>query len=159
MRALPSGPTSEDMAANAAFIIGITQGLRHYMPAFSRQLPFSDVKNNFYAAAKYGLDATFLWPRKTRATAATLPATKVIEKLLAVAANGLAELEVDQTEIDYFLSIIQARLAKRQTGARWQLAMLKNLERHYSRKEALHQLLRHYQENANSGQPVHLWRT
>ena len=88
-----------------------------------------------------------------------MSAIKVIDKLLPIAANGLAELEVDQTEIDYFLGIIQARLAKRQTGARWQLAMLKNLEQHSSRKEALQQLLHHYLENSNSGQPVHLWNT
>jgi len=159
MRALPSGPTAVDMAANAAFIIGVTQRLATSMPAFARQLPFAAVQKNFYAAAKNGLDATFLWPRKTRATAAPLSAIKVIEKLLTTAAKGLTELEVDQTEIDYFLGIIEARLAKRQTGARWQLTMLKNLEQHCSRKEALQQLLHHYLKNASSGQPVHLWNT
>jgi len=158
MRTLPSGPSSVDMAANAAFIVGITQGLRSSMPAFTKQLPFHAVQENFYAAAKNGLDATFLWPRKTRTTAAPISAINVISKLLITAAKGLAELEVAQTEIDYFLGIIEARLATRQTGARWQLATLKQLEQHCSRKEALQQLLYHYQKNANNGQPVHLWK-
>jgi len=159
MRALPSGPTSLDMAANAAFSIGITQGLAASMPAFSRQLPFSAVQQNFYAAAKHGLDAEFLWPRKTRASAAPLSAVKVIRKLLPIAAKGLAELAVEENEIDTYLGIIEARLKTRQTGARWQLKMLKNLEQHQPRKQALQQLLQHYLANCASGQPVHLWHT
>jgi len=157
MRALPSGPTSLDMAANAAFCIGITQGLASSMPAFSRQLDFSAVPHNFYAAAKNGLAAEFLWPRKTRASAAPLSAVKVIKKLLPIAAKGLAELAVEQSEIDTFLGIIEARLKTGQTGARWQLKMLEKLERHQSRKQALKQLLQHYLANCASGQPVHLW--
>lgn len=159
MRALPSGPTALDMAANAAFLIGITQGLRRAMPAFCKQLPFTAAKKNFYAAAKNGLDASLLWPRKTRASAAQKPAGEVIGKLLSVAADGLTELQVEASEIDYFLGIIEARLAKRQTGARWQLNMLAQLEQHCSRKEALHQLLNRYLENTTSGQPVHQWST
>jgi len=159
MRALPSGPSTLDMAANAAFIIGITQGMAASMPAFSRQLPFSAVQENFYAAAKYGLDAEFLWPRKTRASAAPLSAVKVIKKLLPIAAKGLTELNVEQCEIDTFLGIIEARLKARQTGARWQLAMLEKLEQQQPRKQALQQLLQHYMANSASGQPVHLWNT
>jgi gamma-glutamyl:cysteine ligase YbdK (ATP-grasp superfamily) len=143
MRALPSGPTSLDMASNAAFCIGITQGLASSMPAFSRQLDFSTVQQNFYAAAKHGLNAEFLWPRKTRASAAPLSAVKVIKKLLPLAAKGLAELAVEQTDIDTFLGIIEGRLKTRQTGARWQLKMLEKLEKNQPRKQALQQLLQH----------------
>lgn len=159
MRALPSGPSTLDMLANAAFIIGITQGMAASMPAFSRQLPFSAVQQNFYAAAKNGLDAEFLWPRKTRASAAPLTAVKVVKKLLPIAAKGLADLKVEQSEIDTFLGIIEARLKTRQTGARWQLNMLDTLERQQPRKQALQQLLQHYRANSASGQPVHLWST
>ena len=147
------------MLANAAFIIGITQGMAASMPAFSRQLPFSAVQQNFYAAAKNGLDAEFLWPRKTRASAAPLTAVKVVKKLLPIAAKGLADLKVEQSEIDTFLGIIEARLKTRQTGARWQLNMLDTLERQQPRKQALQQLLQHYRANSASGQPVHLWST
>jgi len=157
LRALPSGPTSLDMAANAAFIVGITKGLASSMPAFCRQLDFSAVQNNFYAAAKQGLDAEFLWPRKTRASAATASATHVIKKLIPIAASGLTELGVDSKEIDTFLGIIEGRLKARQTGARWQLNKLDQLEETLARPAALQQLLQRYMANAGSGQPVHLW--
>jgi len=159
MRAMPSGPTSLDMAANAAFSIGITQGMASSMPAFSRQLPFSAVQKNFYAAAKHGLGAEFLWPRKTCASAAPFSAVKIIKKLLPIAARGLVELAVEQSEIDTYLGIIEARLKSCQTGARWQLKMLEKLEQHQPRKQALQQLLSRYLENCTSGQPVHLWST
>lgn len=157
LRALPSGPTSLDMAANAAFSVGITQGLASAMPAFTRQLDFSAVQHNFYAAAKHGLDAEFLWPRKTRASAAPLAASKVIKKLIPIAAAGLAELAVDQAEINYFLGIIEARLKARQTGARWQLDKLAELEQQHTRPQALQHLLQSYMANCASGVPVHCW--
>ena len=157
MRALPSGPTSLDMAANAAFMIGITQGLANAMPRFSEQLPFSAVQHNFYAAARDGLDAEFQWPQQTRATAAPIRADKVIKKLLPIAAQGLLELAVEQSEIDFFLNIIENRLETRQTGARWQRKQLAELEKSSPRKQALQNLLHLYLTHCASGQPVHQW--
>ena len=159
MRALPSGPTATDMCASAALMIGLVKGLRESMPKFINQLPFEDAKENFYRAAQFGLDAQFNWPRKTRATATEISAPKLIQKLLPIAREGLAELKVAQGEIDYFIDIIEARLAAKQTGARWQLTMLKSLEQQYSRKTALHHLLDRYLENVASGKPVHEWST
>lgn len=159
MRALPSGPTAVDMCASAAFIVGLVKGLGNSMPKFTHQLAFEEAKDNFYRAAQFGLNAHFNWPRKTRSTPGIISAPRLIKKLLPVAREGLAALGVAPNEIDQFIGIIQARLATKQTGARWQLKMLASLEQHYSRKTALHHLLDRYLDNVASGQPVHEWST
>jgi gamma-glutamyl:cysteine ligase YbdK (ATP-grasp superfamily) len=159
MRALPSGPTTLDMCASAALMVGLVKRLGAGMPKLTEQLPFSEAKENLYRAAQLGLTANFTWPRKIRASAGEISAPKLLKKLLPIAREGLSELKVADSEIDQYIGIIEARLAARQTGARWQLAMLTALEEHYSRKTALHHLLDRYLENVASGKPVHEWST
>ena len=55
MRALPSGPTPLDMMASAAFLIGISIGLRDRIDQLIPAFPFEYAEYNFYRAAQFGL--------------------------------------------------------------------------------------------------------
>mgnify|MGYP001813965731 CR=1 FL=1 len=59
-RAMPAGPTPIDMAANAAFIVGATLGIRDKMKYIMPALPFRYAEYNFYRAAQRGLSARLL---------------------------------------------------------------------------------------------------
>ena len=76
---------------------------------------------------------------------------------LPLARDGLLEAGVDACEIDTLLEVIAARVASRQTGARWQQRALTVLERDQPRREALSAMLERYVRCADTGEPVHLW--
>ncbi|MBI1195375.1 MAG: glutamate--cysteine ligase, partial [Gammaproteobacteria bacterium] len=60
-RVVPSGPTVRDCIANAAFFCGLIHELGTTSTPAEDRLDFSDAKNNFYAAARQGLDARIKW--------------------------------------------------------------------------------------------------
>jgi len=114
-RALPSGPTIVDEIANAAFFIGLMVALPQEYGDVSRRMSFDDAKQNFFRAARHGLDAQFNWIDAQSYTATSL----ILEQLLPLAAQGLRDAQVDQGDIDRYLGIIEERARTRQTGARW----------------------------------------
>ncbi|MCF7981606.1 MAG: hypothetical protein K9K86_06445 [Pseudomonadales bacterium] len=156
LRALPSGPSPIDMAASGAFLVGLTKALSHRMKEYTALIDFNRVKTNFYRAAELGLDAPLLWPGKNHQLK-TSSAQRLIQQLIPLAQQGLEELEVDPKEIDLMLGIIQQRLDKRITGARWQLKTLQHYEQKMKRDEALTAMLNCYLTQAYSGKPVHQW--
>jgi len=157
-RVLPSGPSPIDMAASGAFLVGLSKGLSHKMVEYSKLIKFDHIKTNFYRAAKQGLDATILWPDKNNRLQES-SAQQLIQELLPLAKQGLQELEISTHEIESMLGIIQQRLDKRITGARWQLQTLRHFEKSMTRSAALPAMLNSYLEQADSGKPVHLWST
>lgn len=61
MRALPAGPTTRDMTANAALLIGLAEALRPTINQLLPALPYRYAEYNFYRAAKFGLQARLIW--------------------------------------------------------------------------------------------------
>jgi gamma-glutamyl:cysteine ligase YbdK (ATP-grasp superfamily) len=157
LRAMPSGPTPLDMAANAAFAIGLIVGLRRNIDELLPALPFQYAEYNFYRAAQHGLDAQLLWPSLEPLSPREHSVRALIGELLPTAAEGLAELGVTETETSAMLGIIEARLATGLTGARWQRRMLARLEARLGREEALAELVRRYMIESRSARPVHSW--
>jgi len=156
-RALPSGPTFSDMIANAAFIIGLTQAFSHDIDRYMAKLPFQHAEYNFYRAAKNGLNAQILWPCDDDFHLVERPVCDILPALLPLAEKGLAELNVDSAESKHYLSIIEQRIARQQTGASWQLQQLDKEMQTHSRHQALIAMLAQYQENMLSDNPVALW--
>jgi hypothetical protein len=151
LRMLPAGPTAVDMAANAALAIGLTLGLARE-PGLVAGHPFELAERSFYAAAREGLAATVDWPSGARA------ARELVLELLTCARDGLVdEAGVVADEADYLLTLIEARVACGQTGARWQRAALAALETHLGREGALRAMLERYLTYVESGEPVHTW--
>ncbi len=145
-RVIPSGPSVIDNMANTAFFFGLTHMLAEQQVAPETQLPFSVARDNFYAAAKYGLSANVTW-----LSGRSGKMTELLEQLIPLAREGLNRLGCDQTDIERYSSVLQNRVASGQTGSIWQL---KHLERNGG---DLCELVSAYRENQQSGRPVSAW--
>ncbi|MDH5325373.1 MAG: glutamate--cysteine ligase [Gammaproteobacteria bacterium] len=146
-RVVPAGPTLEDNLANAAFYYGLVYALAQQQPAPETQLPFELARDNFYRAAQYGLDTNIVWLDGKKIKIQTL----ILKTLLPLAAKGLQRLQVDQTDIDRYLTIIESRTVNNCTGAEWQRAFVCRYG------PDMEKLTTSYIENQESGLPVHNW--
>lgn len=148
-RPLSSGPTAIDMIANAAFYYGITHYYMKKENPVEHELPFAAAKENFYQAAKYGLLAEVLWLDNKKIVISEL----ILTQLLPQAKEGLKQLDFDSIDIEYYISIIEERVRKKQTGSQWQRQFyIKNGKDFKTLTEA-------YIELQNKGNPVHDWPT
>ncbi len=145
-RVMPSGPSVLDMMANAAFYFGAVHVLARDIEDAEGALPLKKAKENFYEAARHGLDAEIHWIGRE----GKQPVAKVIDELLELAEQGLGELGMDHEAIDHYLGTINVRLAAKRNGANWQLD-------HFEKYGDLHELTAAYLENQRSGRPVHEW--
>ncbi len=159
MRALPAGPTAQDMMANAAFLIGMTLGLRTRTKELLPSFPFHYADYNFYRAAQHGLDAVLLWPSPEPPSPREVPVGQLALELLPLAEEGLAAFGVEDGEIRSYLDIIRARITTGITGARWQRAVLEQLDLRLCRDDALVAMLEAYMRELAGGKPVAEWRT
>lgn len=157
MRALPAGPTPVDMVANAAFLIGLAEGIRPRIHQLLPAIPFGIAEYNFYRGAQHGLEAKLVWPELDQSGYREQPVCEVIEKLLPVAQQGLDSIGVSAQESARYLGVIEHRLARRQTGAIWQQDMLEKLKKHMPRDAALHQLLEVFISHSLDNRPVAEW--
>ncbi|MDX2192144.1 MAG: glutamate-cysteine ligase family protein [Gemmatimonadales bacterium] len=158
LRALPAGPTSLDMLANAAFLVGLTHALAGRIGPMLELMPFHFAETNFYRAARDGLSAQLLWPSETGVSPREEPAPALVRRLLPLAAEGLAGLGVADVDAAPLLEVLAARVESGQTGARWQRATLRSLEGEgVGRREALQALVLRYAAMSREGTPVHAW--
>lgn len=146
-RAIPSGPSIVDSITNAALYFGLVHALVDDIEDHETQLPFSQAKDNFYACAKHGLDATINWPNH-----GNIPVRNcLLETLIPAARRGLEKLDIASDDIDKYLGIIKTRIETRQTGANWQRRWVNKHGRD------MPGLTRAYLERQNSGLAVHEW--
>ncbi|MGW4793035.1 glutamate--cysteine ligase [Nonomuraea sp. NPDC004297] len=144
MRALPAGPSCADMAANTAFLLGLT------LSQAERDLTgyrFATAYQNFYRAAMHGLDAKLSWPGLD----GEHEAAELVLSLLPEARKGLLAAGVTARDADRALEVIERRTRLRRTGSAWQRETLARFGGDRGR------LVRRYRELALSGKPVHLW--
>jgi hypothetical protein len=146
-RVLPAGPTIADMMANAALYFGLARFLASLSEAPELNLSFEKARNNFYAAARHGLDATLIWLDGSAIDARTL----LLGEILPMARHGLKTMEIDIGDIEKYLDIMESRIKSRQTGSAWQRAYR---EKHQA--DSL-RLTAAYLERQRSGAPVHEW--
>ena len=145
-----SGPTLKDSIANSAFYYGLVRGLSLESPPIEERLPFELARDNFYSAARYGLNAQVCWPTSGGEDEVSVRRL-IVENLLPVARRGLAALDIPEPEIDDYLGVVGARVDSSQNGAAWQKRWLALNE------PDAHQLVRAYREHKNGGHPVHTW--
>ena len=157
MRALPAGPTALDMVANAAFLIGLAEGVRPQINELMPGLPFPMAEYNFYRAAQHGLQAKLLWPSLQQSGCAEHSVTTLVEALLPLARDGLLSIGISAQEASRYLGILEARLIVGRNGADWQLAMLAQLESKLPRREALQAMLEKYMVYSAENRPVAEW--
>lgn len=146
-RTIPAGPTIVDQIANMAFFYGLIFKLVKEMPDLVWDIPFGEARDNFYQAAKNGLEAHVHWKEKPY-----ILSDLILEKLLPVAREGLVDYGIDKQDIDTYLGIIEARTKSGQNGATWQRAFVNKNGRD------LQALCTAYYKNQEKGEPVHTWR-
>jgi hypothetical protein len=144
------------MAANAAFLVGLSLGLLGGSFADPERFPFSWAHGNFYRAAQSGLEAPFRWP-SAGGKALHRTARDLLPELLPLARRGLMEAGVDPAEASDLLGLIAERVRTGQTGAVWQRRQLVALEPERGRAGALRGMLERYLALAEAGGPVHTW--
>lgn len=157
MRSLPAGPTAIDMAANAAFYIGLATGLVDEINDLLPAIPFRFVSENFYTAARHGIEAQLIWPSLAQNRLGNTRAKDLVLALLATADRGLQQLGVDQTERDRLLQVIEHRVLKSQNGSSWLLRRFDSLCAS-KRSNPLQDLVFEYRDNNLSNRPVAEWR-
>ncbi|HYX40469.1 MAG TPA: CBS domain-containing protein, partial [Pyrinomonadaceae bacterium] len=150
-RALPSGPTTLDELANAAFFVGLMCALPDEYGPVDKRMTFDDAKDNFFAAARHGLQAQFTWLDGQSYPAPTL----ILEHLLPLARAGLAAAHVDGADIDLYLGTIAERVRTGQTGAQWTLRSLAAMQSRGTRD--MRTLAVQMRAQQQTGKPVHLW--
>jgi hypothetical protein len=156
LRALPSGPTVEDMVANAAFLLGATLALseHEWLP---EAMPFAAAEANLLAAARGGLDATVLWPSEESPSPRPRPVREVCAELLPRAADALQGEGVPADELAGPLATVAARLERGATGAAWQRAVVARYEPELGRERAIVRMMRALTEIGPQGPSVAEW--
>ncbi len=153
-RALPSGPTVQDEIANAAFFVGLMVALPQAYGEIANRLSFDDAKENFFAAARHGLDAQLRWLDGKSSSATSL----ILNDLLPLARAGLKADNVDSNDIDKYLGIVEERVRSGRTGARWMLNSLAALDDHEPGDMRARTLTATILARQKENKPVHEWK-
>ena len=136
-----------DTLANAAFYSGVVTALSGLEPAPENFIKFDKARDNFYAAARFGLRAQLSWTN-----AKVYSVHELLEQqLLPMAESGLTQLGVEKHDHQTYLDVIRARLHTGMNGANWQRAFV---AKHGADMKALTTA---YIERQESGKPVHEW--
>ncbi len=158
LRALPAGPSNIDMIANAAFYVGLAEGLAPYLDNLLPAMPFGYAKYNFYRAAQFGLDARLVWPDIERHQLQEITLYSLLSRLMPVARGGLQRIGIASGEIDFYLGVVIRRLEAGRNGANWQLGCLDRLEAGgMSAQDASHAMLERYITQGSADTPVSEW--
>ena len=116
-----AGPTVLDAIANAAFFYGLVKNLADERALGRADLSFTQAKDNFYQAARHGLNSHIVWFGRQKCRLSTL----IENQLLLRAEQGLQSLGIDNTDIKVYLDVIRQRIANQQTGSAWQRRFIK----------------------------------
>ena len=157
MRALPSGPTPADMSANALFLIGGALALIPHIDHLTAILPFRYAEQNFYRAAKFGIDASLIWPASNGVELRERPILEIARELLPQIREALGQTALAEREIGRLLDLIQGRIDGRVTPARWQRRWVEHFQRTLSPDEAFRAMLSRYLENQEGRKPLCEW--
>ncbi len=149
-RVVPAGPTIKDCIANAAFYYGLVYGLATWKQPVETRLPFELARDNFYSAARYGLNARILWAGEQGEREVGMREL-IVDELLPLARRGLESQDIPSAEIDEYLDIIGARVDSSQNGAAWQRRWVA------MHGPDLHAMLKEYRAQQDCGLPVHAW--
>ena len=152
-RVLPAGPTVLDEMANAAFFFGLMSSVSQEYGDISTRMDFEDAKDNFIAAARYGLHARLNWCRGRGVSAGQL----ILRELLPLARQGLAARKVDSSDVDRYLGVIEERVRSGRTSAQWALDSLAGMKDKGTVNGQMRAIASSIHEQQWSAKPVHEW--
>jgi len=153
-RVLPAGPTVIDEVANAAFYYGLMAALSAELPDIRKVMAFEDAKSNFIAAARLGLKAQFTWFGGQTESASGL----ILKQLIPHAREGLLSRNIDSSDVDRYLGILEERVESGRTGSQWMLDSLAGMQGSTGRPHARFRALTAASiERQKTGEPIHTW--
>lgn len=153
-RVLPSGPTIVDEVANACLWLGSMEGMSAEIDDIREHMSFADARDNFMKAAKFGIDTKFSWFKDAKITAVDL----ILNELIPYARKGLRIHKVDESDIDFYMGIIEERAKSHTTGARWMLRSYTKLMEQTDQDEALTAITNAIIKNQGPNSiPIHEW--
>ncbi len=133
-RYVPAGPTVADEIANMMFWVGLMVNTNETYRNIHEKMDFKDVKDNFFKAARNGMQTQFKWFDK-RVT----PKELILNELLPIATEGLQQLNIAARDISKYLSIIEQRVSKI-NGSEWMVNNFRQLQKTNTNFEALQQI-------------------
>ena len=142
-----AGPSVPDAIANAAFFYGLAKNLSDEIINHGLPLPFAQAKDNFYQAARYGLDGTLVWFDGQKHRLPDLLKSELVSRSML----GLKSFGLSRCEIEDYLDIIQQRIATKQNGSLWQREFMR------IHPDDFTLMTRQYLNNQNTGKPVSEW--
>ncbi|WP_299519810.1 CBS domain-containing protein [Winogradskyella sp.] len=150
-RYIPSGPTLTDEIANMVFWVGLMLGQPEHHKSIHNKMDFKDAKNNFFKAARNGMETQFKWDNR-------LVSAKdmILNELLPLAKKGLESANIDSKDISKYLSIIEQR-AKFKNGSQWMVANYRNLQKHKTNFEALQSITAYMYKHQLSNKTIDQW--
>ncbi len=143
-----AGPSIPDDVANVAFFLGLLNFYANAQTPPEHQLSFKIAADNFYRAARYGLDSNIVWLNDKTVQMSSL----LLEELLPNAKQGLTQLGIIEEEIDYYLDMIKGRVAKQLTGGLWQRKFIEKYGLDFNN------MLYHYLNNQLKQVAVYKWK-
>lgn len=152
-RYIPSGPSIKDEITNALFWVGVMQGMPKEYQNIWKKMSFTDAKSNFMNAARTGIDSYFNWFGKGYSAKKLLK-----EVLIPMSRNGLEKSNIDKTDIDFYLSIIQQRIENNITGSKWISRNKRRLSKETSKYETNVLLAHHMYTNQQNDIPIFKWK-
>ncbi len=152
-RVIPAGPSVLDAVANAAFYYGLMCGLAAEYTDVSQKMEFSNVQNNFLAAAQNGLSAQLIWFDGKPTPSQDL----ICRQLIPLAREGLIDRGIDSDDADRYLEIICRRVSTCKTGSQWLLDSLASLKDNGIKGERMAALTAATVNRQKKGLPVHEW--
>ncbi|STX30120.1 Uncharacterised protein [Legionella beliardensis] len=145
-RGLSTGPTIIDMIANAAFFYGLLSYFSLQPEPIEYLLPFCLARKNFFAAARYGFDAQFMWFLGKKVKALSL-----LKDLVPKARKGLQALGISQIDIELYLGNIDKRIAMKMNGSAWQCQFVNKYGKDF------HNMMEVYLANQKQELPISEW--
>ncbi len=152
-RVLPSGPSVLDEVANAAFFFGLMAEFADTLGDVRERLRFDDARSNFFAAARYGLQAQLTWLDDLHMPAQQL----ILEHLLPQARSGLARVNIHKRDIDRYMNVIAKRVESNRGGASWAIRSLESMDSSKTMDERLRNLTAAMVSQQQKDTPIHRW--
>lgn len=146
-RSPAAGPSVIDSIANAAFYYGLAKNLCDDIIEKGLPFSFSQAKDNFYQAARYGIDTQITWFGGKKVRLDELIRKELIHRALL----GLASLGVSHCDSEDYLDIMLQRMNSGQTGSRWQRQFI------HEQGQDFELMTKTYLSKQQSGKPVGEW--
>ncbi len=152
-RYLPAGPSIIDEMANSAFFLGLMAEMPEEFGDIREYMSFDDAKNNFFNAARYGLNGQIRGLDGQSRRVGRL----ILEELLPRARKGLERSGIDPEDQTRYLDVIEERVTAEKSGARWMIDSLASMDPRAKANVRMRTLTCAMQRHQESGSAMHTW--